>query len=177
MGQVGKDDDEAVKWLSLGWLLFSAAVSHLMSALRIIHCPALLDFSHSAFIFPATFISILTYPCFSNFVVFAILENDCPSGLHTALKTSPLVSHHTHKIISSDGFLWLLLCLSSDNQAVRHRHCTDTWSPPSSHHADHGLCAAAVPEEDQHSQGRHREELHHTFLAGVTKTNDGWKLC
>lgn len=68
------------------------------------------------------------------------------------------------------------LCNHSDNQAVRHRHCTDTWSPPPPHHADHGLRAAALPEAGQHSEDRPREELQHAVLAGVPKTHDRRKL-
>lgn len=43
------------------------------------------------------------------------------------------------------------LCTHSDNQAIGHCHCTDTWSPSTPHYADHGLRAAALPEAGQHS--------------------------
>lgn len=99
MGQVGKDDDEAVKWLSLGWLLFSAAVSLLMSALRIIHCPALHNFSHSAFIFPA--FKLLSYQ-FSHIHVFQLcgicnFGKDCHPWYqpYCIENKSPCLSSHT----------------------------------------------------------------------------------
>lgn len=68
------------------------------------------------------------------------------------------------------------ICTLSDNQAIRHCHCTNTWSPPPPHHADHGLRAAALPEASQPSEDRSREELQHAVLAGVPKAHDSWKL-
>lgn len=70
----------------------------------------------------------------------------------------------------------LFFCPHSDNQAVRHRHCANTRSPPPPHYADHGLRAAVLPEATQHGEDRSREELQYAVLAGVSKTHDGWKL-
>ena len=44
------------------------------------------------------------------------------------------------------------LLSSPDHQAFRHRYCPHARPTPSSHHEDHGLCAAAVSEESQCSE-------------------------
>lgn len=93
-----------------------------------------------------------------------------------------LNSHKPSNIIKHSDTVQILLpyiffiCIHSDNKAIRHCHCTDTWSSPPPHHADHGLRAAALPETGQHGKDGPREELQHAVLAGVPKTHDGWKL-
>lgn len=65
---------------------------------------------------------------------------------------------------------------SSDHQAVGHCHGADSGSASPSHHEDHGLCSAAVPEEGEHGEDRPGEELHHALLARVPQTHDCWEL-
>ncbi len=90
--------------------------------------------------------------------------------------------HKLSDIIKHSDMVKLLLphisflCVHLDHQAIRHCHCTNTWSPPPPHHADHGLRAAALPEAGQHSEDWPREELQHAVLAGIPKTHDSWKL-
>lgn len=78
--------------------------------------------------------------------------------------------------LNSSPLYFFSLYPLSDNQAIRHCHCTNTRTPAPPHHADHGLCAAALPEAGQHGEDWPREELQHTILAGVSKTHDSWKL-
>lgn len=64
----------------------------------------------------------------------------------------------------------------ADHQAVWHRHSAHTGQTPSPHHADHGLCAAAVSEEGQPSENWPGKKLHCAFLARIFKTDDGREL-
>lgn len=88
---------------------------------------------------------------------------------------------------NSGMYSWQLVwtaCLSldappsypADHQALWHRHSAHTGQTPSPHHADHGLCAAAVSEEGQPSENRPGKRLRCAFLAGIFKTDDGREL-
>lgn len=132
-------------------------------------CKTILSFSqwtsnmYYEYVIFCTFILI-----FHVFLVAVKKSSDTKFKIHKLFKLSACSSQMLYNFFS--------FTFSSDNQAIRHCHCTDTRSPTTPHHADHGLCAAALPEAGQHCEDRPGEELQYAFLAGVPKTHDGWKL-
>lgn len=61
---------------------------------------------------------------------------------------------------------------SPDHQAFWHCHCAHAGQAPSPHHANHGLCAAAVPKESQRGENWPGKKLSCSFLAGISKADD-----
>lgn len=111
--------------------------------------------------------------CFSPFNNNNVLRLCCTMGQNWGQCETAVLLLFSFSVITS---CVPLLSTHPDNQAIGHSHSTDSGPPASPYHADHGLCAAALPETGKCSEDWPREKLQHTILAGVPQTHDCWEL-